>query len=155
LVFLIIVWVGRRPGGIRQPGIPSILDNIVKDSTIYFLVMFTSHLIVEFFILFASVSHCTTDRGNVIDFVFGTLCVAKLSACPSKVRVLSSPLPTPPNPSRAGSLIINYDHSPHHMWPSTKQHGRDTRPPNGHAADALPEESCRQLGILHTHGRRG
>ena len=57
LVFLIIIWVGRRSRGLGPPGTRTILDKIVRDGTVYFLVIFTSHLVVECFILFASVSH--------------------------------------------------------------------------------------------------
>lgn len=56
LVFLIIVWVGRKSAGFRQSKVPSILDKIIKDATLYFLVIFTSHLLVECFVLFAPVS---------------------------------------------------------------------------------------------------
>ena len=37
---------------------PTILDKIVKDATVYFLVIFGSQLLVECFILFAPVSRC-------------------------------------------------------------------------------------------------
>lgn len=55
LAFLIIFWVGRQSVGYRVSKIPSILDRIVKDATVYFLVIFTSHLIVEGFLIFAPV----------------------------------------------------------------------------------------------------
>jgi len=59
LVFVIIVWVGRRSTGFTRSRVPSILDRIVRDATMYFLVIFTSHLIVECFLVFAPVSRRT------------------------------------------------------------------------------------------------
>ncbi|KAF9649416.1 hypothetical protein BDM02DRAFT_3128379 [Thelephora ganbajun] len=53
LAFVIVIWASRRPGGLGRSKIPTILDRIVRDATMYFLVIFTSHLVVECFILFA------------------------------------------------------------------------------------------------------
>ena len=71
LAFLIIIWVGRKATGFRGSSIPSILDRIVKDATLYFLVIFTSHLIVEGFLIFAPVSPSTDSNrahGSVLFF---------------------------------------------------------------------------------------
>ena len=57
MAFLIVVWVSRKSGGLGRSKIPTILDKIVKDATMYFLVIFGSQLLVESFILFAPVSH--------------------------------------------------------------------------------------------------
>lgn len=47
-------------GLIRARGVPSLLDRIVQDSTMYFLAIFTSHLLLVFFELFAPVSDFST-----------------------------------------------------------------------------------------------
>ena len=53
---------------------PTILDTIVKDATMYFLVIFGSQLIVECFILFAPVSHrAGLDRIPSFLFVLCTM----------------------------------------------------------------------------------
>ena len=56
LAFAIVVWESRRRGSLGRSDIPTILDNIVKDATVYFLVIFGSHLVAECCILFAPVS---------------------------------------------------------------------------------------------------
>ena len=66
LVFLIVIWVGYRSGGFGRPGMPTILDRIVKDATVYFMVIFTSHFVLECFILFADVSHRATRPDPVV-----------------------------------------------------------------------------------------
>lgn len=66
LAFLIVVWVGRKGRGSARYRIPTILDKIVRDATVYFLVLFTSHLVVEFFIIFAPVSHRTARVGSSV-----------------------------------------------------------------------------------------
>jgi hypothetical protein len=61
LAFLIIVWcaVKRRARG-HIDGMPSLLDKIVRDATTYFLVIFTSHLLLILFEFFAPVSDILT-----------------------------------------------------------------------------------------------
>ena len=54
--FLVIIYSARNRGVMRAHGMPSLLDNIVRDATIYFLVLFTVHLLVVFFELLAPVS---------------------------------------------------------------------------------------------------
>jgi len=67
LAFLIIAWVGRTSTGLRQSKVPSILDRIVKDATLYFVVIFTSHLLVECFVLFAPKTyHLLPANSNAI-----------------------------------------------------------------------------------------
>lgn len=44
----------------RARGVPSLLDRIVRDATKYFLVIFTSHLLLVFFELLAPVSDFPT-----------------------------------------------------------------------------------------------
>lgn len=46
---------GRRPRESRYPGIPSILDTILRDATFYFIFMFVCQLVLEFFLLLAPV----------------------------------------------------------------------------------------------------
>lgn len=45
----------HRPDETRLK-VPTILDNIVKDATVYFLVIFGTQVLVECFVLFAPVS---------------------------------------------------------------------------------------------------
>lgn len=47
-------------GLIRARGVPSLLDRIVRDATMYFVVIFTSHLLLVLFELFAPVSSFPT-----------------------------------------------------------------------------------------------
>jgi hypothetical protein len=55
LTFLIILVTagGSRKG--RLPGIPDILDAILRDATIYFLLIFASQLVLFFFLFLAPV----------------------------------------------------------------------------------------------------
>lgn len=45
----------------RASGVPSILDRIVGDATVHFLVIFTAHLLLVLFQLFAPVSNLSPD----------------------------------------------------------------------------------------------
>ena len=55
LAFLIILVTARKSRGSRYPGMPNILDTIVRDSTRYFLLIFFSQLVAQFFVFFAPV----------------------------------------------------------------------------------------------------
>jgi len=55
LAFSVIVYVVVRSNVTKVP-MPGILKTIARDATYYFLVIFTSHLVVVMFFLFASVS---------------------------------------------------------------------------------------------------
>ena len=55
LAFLIILVTARRSKRVRLPGIPSILDAVVRDSTLYFMLIFFVQLLAQLFVLFASV----------------------------------------------------------------------------------------------------
>ena len=54
LAFLVFVYLVVRSNVYRVP-IPRLLKTIVRDATYYFLFIFTSHLVVVLFLLFASV----------------------------------------------------------------------------------------------------
>lgn len=56
MAFLTVVWVSRKRPGMKRLKVPTILDNIVKDATAYFLVIFGTQVLVECFVLFAPVS---------------------------------------------------------------------------------------------------
>lgn len=45
MIFSVIVFVSFKTGLSLQDGRPSILRTIVQDSTVYFLVIFSSHLV--------------------------------------------------------------------------------------------------------------
>ena len=57
LALLIIVYYAKRYGGLSRDGsVPSLLDKILQDATIYFLFLSTAHLLFLFFQIFAPVS---------------------------------------------------------------------------------------------------
>jgi hypothetical protein len=60
LAFSIIVYSMKWRGLTRAQGVPSLLDKIVRDATVYFVVIFTSHLLLVFFEFFAPVSDFPT-----------------------------------------------------------------------------------------------
>ena len=53
--FLIILLAARASGGVRYPGILSLLGVIVHDATLYFLVMLVNQLVLWMFLFFAPV----------------------------------------------------------------------------------------------------
>ena len=63
LALLIIVYYPKhRDGGLsRVGGVPSLLDKIRQDATIYFLILSTGHAIFLFFELFAPVGNRPVD----------------------------------------------------------------------------------------------
>jgi hypothetical protein len=63
LALLIIVYSAKRHNGglARVGGVPSLLDKIRQDATIYFLVLSTGHLLFLFFEIFAPVSDHPVD----------------------------------------------------------------------------------------------
>ena len=54
--FLVIVYSAKHRKLMRAHGVPSLLDRIVADATVYFLVILTGQLLMIFFEIFASVS---------------------------------------------------------------------------------------------------
>lgn len=60
--FFVIVWSVKLRGRTRARGVPSLLDKIARDATMYFLVIFTSHLLLILFEFFAPVSDLLTNR---------------------------------------------------------------------------------------------
>lgn len=55
--FLIIVYSAKHRSRMRANGVPNILDRIVEDATVHFLVIFTAHLLLILFQIFAPVSN--------------------------------------------------------------------------------------------------
>ena len=55
LAFSVIVYLVVRSKVIKVP-IPNLLKTMVRDATHYFLVIFTSHLVLLMFLIFVSVS---------------------------------------------------------------------------------------------------
>lgn len=55
LAFSIIFVTARRPG-LTYPGIPSLLNTILRDATYYFILMFACQLCLLLFLFFAPVS---------------------------------------------------------------------------------------------------
>ena len=54
--FLIILVTAKRQGRNRHPGISSILDTVLREATLYFLLMFASQFLFVMFLFFAPVS---------------------------------------------------------------------------------------------------
>jgi len=54
-VFLIIFFTARGPQSSRFPGIPRILDAILRDATVHFLLIVASQLVLFFFVFLAPV----------------------------------------------------------------------------------------------------
>ena len=55
LAFLVVV-IFAKSGTPKGNKMPYLLRAIVQDATVYFLVIFTSHFVLEMFLLFATVS---------------------------------------------------------------------------------------------------
>ena len=72
--FLIIVYSARYRGSMRVHGMRGLIDTIVEDATVYFLLIFTGHILVILFEYAAPVSdhlvdlcsstHCKFDTAN-------------------------------------------------------------------------------------------
>ena len=67
LAFLIILAIARKSRGHRYPGMPSILDVVVRYSTHYFLLIFFSQLLAQLFVFFAPVSDTRYVRVWLLD----------------------------------------------------------------------------------------
>ncbi|KAF9791190.1 hypothetical protein BJ322DRAFT_1017745 [Thelephora terrestris] len=65
LAFLVIVFFAMS-GRVKGFNMPRLLRTIVQDSTIYFLVIFTSHFVLEMSLLFLSVSIFAADGGRML-----------------------------------------------------------------------------------------
>lgn len=66
--FLVIIILAAKSGirGFRMPGI---LRTIVQDATVYFLVIFTSHFVLEMTLLLARVNISVTGVGTMLRFL--------------------------------------------------------------------------------------
>ena len=82
LAFLIVVYTAKRQRVMRLDGMPSLLDNIVEGATTYFLVIFTGHLLLILFELFAPVS---TRLLSMCSFAYYKLHIGPDSASSSGV----------------------------------------------------------------------
>jgi hypothetical protein len=84
LAFLIIFFRARRPA-MRFPGIPSLLDTILRGASVYFVLVFTCQVLLVFFLLFTSVSDVSHVRvGDILKVLI--VCV---SSAPNKVHAWS------------------------------------------------------------------
>ena len=85
--FIIVVHSARDRGGMRAKGVPSLLDRIVEDATMYFLIIFISQIFVISFEIFAPVSdHPVVSRSSVNDKRY-------VGIDPTHCRDVSSPSP--------------------------------------------------------------
>ena len=57
LAFLSILITAKKPWHSRYPGIPSLLDTILRDATVYFVFMALCQVSSDLFVSFAPVSH--------------------------------------------------------------------------------------------------
>ncbi|KAF9643489.1 hypothetical protein BDM02DRAFT_3264071 [Thelephora ganbajun] len=65
--FALVVHSARRRNHARAHGVPSLLDKIVQDATVYFLAIFTCHFLLIFFELFAPAPiQLLPGRGNAV-----------------------------------------------------------------------------------------
>ena len=55
IAFSIILATARRPGMRRYPGVPSLLDTIMRDATQYFMLIFFVQLVAELLLFVAPV----------------------------------------------------------------------------------------------------
>ena len=62
VAFLIILFSTRRPRMSRYPGMPSVLDTIVRDATYYFLLIFSLHILSFLFFFATPVSTTQASR---------------------------------------------------------------------------------------------
>jgi len=63
LAFLIIVIVARKP---KYPGVPTILKTVLRDATVYFVLLFVCEIMTDFFIIFAPDSPLSPGVANTI-----------------------------------------------------------------------------------------
>jgi hypothetical protein len=61
-----VVVLFAMSGRVKGFNMPRLLRTIVQDSTIYFLVIFTSHFVLEMSLLFLSVSIFAVDDGRML-----------------------------------------------------------------------------------------
>ena len=61
-------------GRYRYPGIPSILDTILRDATVYFIILFASQLMFQLFLFLAPVGDIVI-RPGVVNRVVLIICV--------------------------------------------------------------------------------
>lgn len=63
LAFLMIIFLAAK-SGLKDFKMPSLLRTIVQDATVYFLVIFTSHFVLEMTLLLARVTIFVVSRGQ-------------------------------------------------------------------------------------------
>ena len=82
-VFITILVTARASVTSRYPGIPNILDVILRDATLYFLLIVASQLVLFFFLFFAPVGGHITSGVGCSCFAH-RLCMfrRKFSSCP-------------------------------------------------------------------------
>ena len=65
LAFLFIIYLALKSGS-YQSGLPNLLKIMAEDATLYFMVIFTSHLVLELTLIFGSVR--TSSRSSILTF---------------------------------------------------------------------------------------
>ena len=79
----------KKTGKVRYPGIPSILDTILQDATLYFVFMFACQVNLEMFLIFAPVGDIWYVRGWLIQLLIICVCSGKNSTAARDVSSLS------------------------------------------------------------------
>ena len=99
-----ILLTARASGGAKYPGIPTILRVIVRDATLYFLVMLVNQLVLWMFLFFAPVCDPQHFLGRVVLTTCGcsgaaatrTWDVSSLPHCRCDIRVTDNDLDLSP-----------------------------------------------------------
>jgi len=102
--FLIILVTAKRSRGTRYPGMPSILDIVVRDSTRYFMLIFFTQLLAQLFVLFAphGIQLLPGAANTVIIPVMASRLMLSLKKATTKPKILWS-LDTMASVNRRGS----------------------------------------------------
>ena len=93
--FSVIFIVARRPR-IRHPRIPSLLDIILRDATVYFMVIFALQMCFLLFLCFAPVSDLRLPGGGYPTVLTGSLCPGTTPAHACYVSLLRTLDPNKP-----------------------------------------------------------
>lgn len=73
--FVIILLAARSRGRGGYPGVPSIMDTVLRDATMYFMLMFLGQIMSEMFTIFIAVSGIQSITGWLIVSCSLSLCV--------------------------------------------------------------------------------
>ncbi|KAF9648039.1 hypothetical protein BDM02DRAFT_3116114 [Thelephora ganbajun] len=75
LTFVIIFVTAKRRGMTRYPGVPTLLDTILRDATLYFIFMFVVQGLLEMFLFFAPVGDMRMTHSRIADRIVLIPCI--------------------------------------------------------------------------------